>query len=240
MQTIAKLRTLGQIDLRSALADPMLRLMLVLPLVVAAAIRLLLPALLTQVSALAEVELTWIGPLLSGYVVISFGPLLAGCIAGFLLLDQRDDRTWLALRVTPVPLWLLLAYRLVAPLLLGLPITVAAVAVAGGAGLSFGAALLAALAAAPLAPTTALALAVFARNKVEGLALVKAGSLLLVLPLAALFMPSAWQLPLYALPTFVVAQAVWALQAGVAAWSPIGVSWLLGSLLAALLLRRLR
>ena len=61
---------------------------------------------------------------------------------------------------------------------------------AGLAGAGIAAVLLAALAAAPLAPLVALGLATFAENKVQGLALLKGCSVLLIAPIAAIFVPA--------------------------------------------------
>lgn len=240
MLSIKTMRALGAIDTGSVLADPLLRGLLVVPLLVALAMRGLLPLVLARISALAEVELGWLLAPLAGYTVAAIAPLIAGAVVGFLLLDQRDDQTLLALRVTPLPLGAYLTYRLAAPTLIGLFTTLVALALAGGLGLGLGEALLAALAAAPLAPLTALALAAFARNKLEGMALMKALNLLLAAPLGGLFLPEGWGLALAALPTFWVAQAIWALQAGAPAWTFMLGAWGLGALLTALLLMRLR
>jgi fluoroquinolone transport system permease protein len=240
MLRIRTLRALGAIDAGSLWADPLLRWMAALPLAVALAVRLALPLALVKVGELAGVELAWLQPLLAGYVVVALAPLLAGAVVGFLLLDQRDDRTLLALRVTPLPLGAYLAYRLAAPTVAALAATLAAVAVAGGLGLTPGSALLAALASAPLAPLAALSLAAFARNKVQGLALMKAASVLLMAPLAALFLPPLWRAPLQLLPTYQVARAVWAMQSGAGPWAPLLAGWALGGLLVTLLLLRLR
>jgi fluoroquinolone transport system permease protein len=240
MFQLRTLRALGAIDAGSLWSDPLLRWMVALPLAVALAVRAVLPLALAKVGELAGVDLSWLQPLLAGYVVVALAPLLAGSVVGFLLLDQRDDRTLLALRVTPLPLGVYLAYRLAMPTVAALAATLAAILVAGGLGLGPGGAPLAALAAAPLAPLAALALAAFARNKVQGLALMKAASVLLLAPLAALFLPPLWQAPLRLLPTYQVAAAVWALQAGAGPWAHLVACWALGALLAALLLLRLR
>lgn len=240
MLTLRSLRALGALDADSLLADPMLRLMALVPLGVALAVRLLLPVVIVRLGELAATDLGWLQAPLSGYVVVAMAPLLAGVVVGFLLLDQRDDRTLLALRVTPLPIGAYIAYRLAAPALAAFAVTLAAVVLAGGLGLTPGSALLAALAAAPLAPTASLALAAFARNKVEGLALVKAASVFLAAPLAALFLSPVWQTPFFALPTYLVARAVWAIQAGELPWAFVAASWALGAGLALLLLRGVR
>jgi fluoroquinolone transport system permease protein len=240
MLRLRSLRALSTLDAQGLLADPMLRWMAVLPLAVALAVRLALPPLFVQLEALAGVELTWLQGPLGGYAVVAFAPLLAGAVVGLLLLDQRDERTLLALRVTPLPLGAYIAYKLAAPTLVALAVSLAAIAVAGGLGLAPAGALLAALGAAPLGPLAALALAAFARNKLQGLALIKAASALLVAPLAGLLLPPAAQAALLLLPTSWAARTVWALQAGAPAWPWAAGAWLLGAALAALLLWRLR
>jgi fluoroquinolone transport system permease protein len=233
-------RALGAIDAGSISGDPLLRWMIAIPLVVAFAMRLLLPSVLVRLGDLTRVELGWMLAPFSGYVVVAFGPLIVGTVVGFLLLDQRDDRTLLAMRVTPLPLAAYLAYQLALPTLVSIPVTLAAVLVAGGLGLGPGGALLAALSGAPLAPLTAIALVALARNKLEGMALMKMASLVLGAPLASLFVPPVWDLALGVIPPFWVAHAVWALQQGE---NPIGFvlgAWALPAALIVLLLWRLR
>jgi fluoroquinolone transport system permease protein len=233
-------RALGAIDTGSVWGDPMLRWMAAVPLMVALAVRGLLPLVAARVGALAGVDLAWIVAPLSAYAVVGIAPLIAGSVVGFLLLDQRDDRTLLALRVTPLPLSGYLAYRLAAPTAAAFVTTLAALAVAGGLGLGPGAALAAAVASAPLAPLAALGLAAFARNKLEGMAIMKAASLLLMAPLASLFLDPGWALAMAPLPTYWVARATWALQGDGAAWPAIGAAWAVSGALSALLVRRLQ
>lgn len=240
MHYVNTLRALGAMDGESLLADPLLRWMAALPLAVALAVRLAMPLVLLRVGELLGADLGWLLAPLTGYVVVGMAPLLAGATVGFLLLDQRDDHTLLALRVTPLPLAAYIAYRLAMPAAVAVLTTLAALAVAGGAGLTARGVLLAALAAAPLAPVAALALAALARNKLQGLALMKAASVVLAAPLASLFLGERWQAPLFALPTYQLARAVWALQAGEPAWLWVGGSWAVSAALALLLYLRLR
>lgn len=240
MATLRTLRALGAIDTGNVLADPLLRGLAIVPLLAALAIRVLLPGVAARAGALAGVDLTWLVGPLAGYAVVGIAPLIAGSVVGFLLLDQRDDRTLLALRVTPMSLGAYLAYRLAQPTLIAFGVTLAAVAVAGGQGLGPAAAVGAALASAPLAPVAALALVAFARNKVQGAALTKAASLVLMAPLASLLLPPGWGLALAPLPTYWVARATWALQAGGEAWRFGLGAWAVSGCVAALLAWRIR
>jgi fluoroquinolone transport system permease protein len=240
MVRLQTLRTLGALDAENLRADPMLRWMAILPLFVALAVRLALPLVVAKLAELTGVDLAWVQPYLAGYVVVTMAPLLAGAVVGFLLLDQRDDHTLLALRVTPLPLGAYLAYRLAAPVAVAVLATMASIGVGGGLGLEPALVPLAALATAPLAPLAALTLAAFARNKVQGLALMKAASVLLMAPLGALFMPDAWEAPLHLLPTYLIARTTWALQGGANALAYGVATWALCAALCALMLLRLR
>ncbi len=98
-----------------------------------------------------------------------------------------------------------------------------------------------ALAAAPLAPLMALFLAAFARNKVQGFALMKAAGAVTWPPLAAIFVAMPWQLLFGVSPVYWPARVYWSAQDGEAAWA----LWLVPALawqglLIWLLLRRYR
>jgi fluoroquinolone transport system permease protein len=238
MYVMKLLRGLGPIDARSVGRDSLLRALFVLPIVVAAACRLVLPAVLARLGALLGSDLlAYYSPIVSGALLL-IAPVISGQVIGFLLLDQRDDRTLTALQVMPMPLGAYLAYRLAAPMLVSVSMTLAAFPIAGVA-VAAPPLLLAALAAAPLAPLFALALAVFAANKVQGLALLKASSVLLAAPIAAAFAPAGWSWAFGAAPTFWPVWLLWSLQAGdPAAWIYLAGGLAYHALLLGALIRR--
>jgi fluoroquinolone transport system permease protein len=196
------LRALGRADAVSVGRDDLLRAMAVVPLALAGAARWVLPGLAAQVAPLLPFDLLARYPLGMSYVILLLGPAICGMLVGFLLLDARDDRTLLALQVTPLPLPTYLAYRLAGPLLLSIVLTCVALPLAGLRPLDPLAVLALALAAAPLAPLTALTLAAFAANKVQGVALQKAFSLVLIGPATALVLPWPGAGALALLPSF--------------------------------------
>lgn len=196
------LRALGQADAVSVGRDDLLRAMAVVPLALAVAARWVLPGLAAQVAPLLPFDLLALYPLGMSYAILLLGPAICGLLVGFLLLDARDDRTLLALQVTPLPLPLYLAYRLALPLLLSVLLTCVALPLAGLRPLDPPAVLALAVAAAPLAPLLALTLAALAANKVQGVALQKAFGLLLIGPALALVLPWPWAGALALLPTF--------------------------------------
>jgi fluoroquinolone transport system permease protein len=83
------------------------------------------------------------------------------------------------------------------------------------------------LAAAPLAPLVALGLAAYTANKVQGLALMKAATVFLIAPLAALAAPGLWHWAFGVAPTFWPVWLLWALRDG----DPAAPLYLLGGAL---------
>ena len=117
MNALSVIRALGPIDGKSIARDPMLRWFVLMPVGFALAARWLLPLAIERVSVLVDHDLApYYRPLTSLYF-LQFAPSLAGWVVGFLLLDQRDDGTLAALRVTPLTLNGFLLYRLALPML---------------------------------------------------------------------------------------------------------------------------
>ncbi|HNP71896.1 MAG TPA: hypothetical protein PKK15_12325 [Kouleothrix sp.] len=205
---------LGPLDARTIGRDALLRWVLALPLLIILPMRLVLPAVLARIGAALGADLLPLYTPIASAALLLLTPVLYGMIIGFLLLDQRDDQTLVALQVTPLPAARYLAYRLATPTVASAAAALVALPLAGLANPRPEALPLAALAAAPLAPLTALALACFAANKVQGLALMKAGSVLLMAPLGGLFVGAGWRHMLGVLPTYWPAAIYWAFAAG--------------------------
>jgi fluoroquinolone transport system permease protein len=214
MHAIQIVRALGPIDARSISRDPLLRWLIALPIAVALGARLVFPLVLARLGEIIKLDLVSYYPVIAGAALLLITPVMGGQVIGFLLLDQRDDRTLTALQVTPLPMTAYLAYRLAAPVLAGLLLTPVALAIAGLADIGIVPLLVVSALASLLAPLTALFLASFAQNKVQGFALMKASSILLGAPLVAYFIPSDWQLAFGILPTYWPARLYWAFQSG--------------------------
>lgn len=218
MRAFQILKGLGPLDAKTVGRDSLLRAVIGLPLMIALLTRLIVPMLAQQLGAATGFDVsTYQAPIMAGALLL-ITPTICGLVVGFLLLDQRDDRTLAALQVTPLPPRAYLAYRMAAPLLLSLAMTVVAFPLAGLASAGIAAVLLAALTAAPLAPLVALGLATFAENKVQGLALLKGCSVLMIVPIAAIFVPMPWRWALGIVPTFWAAQLYHVLAAGEPNW----------------------
>jgi hypothetical protein len=126
--------------------------------------------------------------------------VLIGWVTGFLLLEDRDEGTLMAIDVTPIGKTGFLGYRVavtavivVAIVLLSMP----AVAPEAGPVLAV---VLAALIAGE-ASIVAVLLPALARNKVEGLALTKVMNLAILFPLVAI-VPSPWRYVAGVVPSY--------------------------------------
>ncbi|MBE2197292.1 MAG: hypothetical protein IAE79_01700 [Anaerolinea sp.] len=239
MNALTIIKTLGPIDGRNTRRDPMLRWMLLAPLFLALIFRFVLPWAVQIAEANVGLDLRPYLPMLYAYLALLI-PVLYGAVVGFLLLDERDDRTLLALQVTPLPLAGYATYRIGVPILLSLLLTPLTFWVVGVPGLSWWGMWVTAVAAAPLAPIYMLLLAAFAANKVQGFALMKGLGIFLVVPLAAWFVPMPWQLLLGLLPTYWPVKVFWLLLAGQNYGGFMVVGLIYQSILVVLLFRRFR
>jgi fluoroquinolone transport system permease protein len=226
MIRLTVLKGLGPIDAKSIGRDALLRWIILLPLLIALLARWFLPAILQRIESLLALDLLAYYPPLMAYVLLLLVPNLIGFVTGFLLLDQRDDRTLVALQVTPLSLNGYLAYRLTMPVLLSLFLTLLVLPLSGLVSLSFPLLFLVALSAAPMAPIFALALAALSQNKVQGFALMKVSGIVLLPPLAAYFIQSNWHLLLGLVPTYWPAQSLWAAQRWMVAPNAATSFWL--------------
>lgn len=207
-------RAMGMVDLRSVQRDPLLRFMPFLPILVGVLLRFGSSLVVEQIRAHFAVDLTAAMPLIAEYILLLIAPAITGMVVGFLLLDQMDDRTLLAMRVTPLSLAHYLAYRLTVPMIVSGAVTWLALAIAQLALSRSWLLLPCLLLSALIAPITALALGIFAANKVQGFALAKALNIFMIAPVLAAFTPLPWQWAFGVLPTFWPARLLWAIYLG--------------------------
>ena len=201
------------VDLKNVRRDPLLPWAAAVPLFVALVLRAGVPPLADWLRASAGLDPDRYHALLMSFLVM-IAPSMVGMVIGFLLLDERDEQILAALQATPLSLRTYLSYRVGAPLILGLAITLIAYPVAGLAPVHVPDLLAAALLAAFNGPITALFLAGFAENKVSGLALVKVLNSLNVLPVVAYFVEMPWQLAAGVIPAYWPMKALWSAAAG--------------------------
>jgi hypothetical protein len=133
-------------------------------------------------------------------VALLLPAFLVGWVAGFLLLEDRDDGPLLAVDVTPIGKEGFLAYRLVVCAGIAAAVTVLALALLlPDAALWLK--LVTLITVSVDAALGAAALLAIARNKVEGLALTKLTNIAAIVPLAAVI-PSPLRLTAGIVPTY--------------------------------------
>ena len=237
---IAAVRALGLIDLKSVARDSMLRWLIGVPIVIALVFRWGVPALKPWLGERYGFDLTLYYPLLTSFLVLMV-PTLLGSVVGFLLLDQRDDRTLSALQVTPLTVGEYLAYRTAVPMVASVPVMMASIVVSDLVSMGVMPMLAAAVAAAPAAPLYALFVAAFATNKVQGFALMKGAGVLTWPPIAAWFVSSPWQVAFGIDPLYWPLKLFWMLEANEArVWLYFIAGLSYQSLLIAILLGRFK
>jgi fluoroquinolone transport system permease protein len=239
MNALRLIKSLGPIDAMSVRRDALLRWIVALPLLIALLVRFFLPVIIGRLENTLHFGFGDFYQAIAGYALLIIAPVMCGMVIGFLLLDERDDRTLLALRVTPLPPGGYMAWRLSLPMLLSVAVTLTAFLLAGLPQPGVPGLLVCVLATAPFAPLVALALAVFAKNKVQGFALVKASSIFQMTPLVAYFVRAEWQPAFWIFPTYWPAKLLWTLQTGGgSAWQYLAVGLAYQLLLHFILLRR--
>jgi hypothetical protein len=200
---------LAAADVRLVSRDPLLLLMPLVPFLAAAAMRFIVPTASSFIEGATGFRLLDYAGLIR-VVIILFPGTFYGMVAGFLLLDDRDDGVSSYWGATPVGRTGYLAARL------GL-FSAAAFLAGLAAGPALGLGLVSRLAdagaaflGAGQAAFFALFLAAFASDKVEGLSILKALSGLDMIPLAV-FLPlpvraAAWPFPQYWVAEMVLAR----------------------------------
>lgn len=224
MNLARAIRVLGPIDARNVGRDPLLKWVVLYPFLVALALRFGVPPLAAWLQARTGFALEPYFPLLASSL-IGLAPGIVGTVIGFLLLDERDERTLTALLVTPLPLPGYLLYRIAIPTLLGFAVTLVAYPLAALAPLPAGSLVVAAALGGFTAPFTALFLAGLADNKVTGFALMKILSTINLLPLAGWFLDLPAQLLAGLVPGYWPMKVVWVAAAGgdITLWAVAGL-----------------
>lgn len=209
----------GRNDLRNIRRDTLLTGVVFGPFVYAMAMWLL-PALTRYLERDHGFDLVpYHALILSLFVVI--GPVaVLGAVCGMLLMDDKDQHTLAALRVTPAPPMSYPLYRAATTTVVTALSLIAAMALTGQVpGDVIGAAIPVTILCGVNATMLGMALAAWARNKVEGLAVMRAvGMLLFGLPIIPYFFDTPYMLLFGLLPTYWPAKAFWEVWDGGNPW----------------------
>lgn len=206
MNYVKVIRSFGSSDLLNVIRDPLLKWMIVVPFLIALLFRFLIPAIATWATPMFDIVPYY--PMLMGLLVVMI-PMFYGVCIGFLLLDERDEGTLAALKVTPVSMAQYLAYRITAPMIVSFVTTLVAYPIAGLTGIDLTTLVVVALVASLEGPFFALVFATFAENKVQGFAIQKLLGSVLTIPLLAYLLDPKWEFIFYVVPTFWPVRAFW-------------------------------
>lgn len=228
-------------DLLNLRRDPLLIYLSLAPWLMLLLVRLTVPGLTAWLREGYGVDLAPHYPLIISFFFIMEIPVIAGVIMGLLLLDERDDGILTALGVTPVSRGAFIRYRLWLTVGISSIHTLICIPLTGLVAPAVLPRMIpVALLSGLFAPLLALTMAVFAGNKLEGLALMKAFGVFLVGPVAAYFISSGWQLLFGLMPSYWWARAYWALERGGPVWIYLGVGAVYNGALILWLVRRFR
>lgn len=108
----------GKNDLKNVGRDSLLLQVMLVPFLFVVSVRLLIPPVESYLQNSFGFELAPYYPLILSFFFVLNIPLLFGAVTGFLILDERDDDTLTALRVTPVSMTSYAGYRMFAAVLI--------------------------------------------------------------------------------------------------------------------------
>ncbi len=204
------LSAFGSNDLKSIRRDSLLLGIILAPWLFVITPRLLVPGLTEFLMTRYDFDLVPFYPLILIFLFLLNLPLLFGTLMGFLVLEERDDNTLTALRVTPISIKSFVTYRVSIAIFITILYNLICMPLTGLIPLSAMPAIVPSVLLASLfAPTAGLFLVSFANNKVEGLALTKGFSLLVMGPLFSYFVDREWQFIFGILPTYWSAKVFW-------------------------------
>lgn len=226
MQMTQLVSKLGRNDVKLIGRDSFLLFMFAFALIIAVVLRFGLPWMSTYLAetgvlpseTFGIVSLSDLYPMVVAYMAIYTGSLLVGTIFGFVLLDEKDDNTIIAMLVTPVPLNQYVLYRVGLPALLAFLIIVAMVLFINQALVPLWQLLLLAAGGSLTAPLISLFFATFAENKVQGFAYSKFGGISGWAFLIGWFVPEPWQWLIGLFPPFWIGKAYWLALEGNGLW----------------------
>jgi fluoroquinolone transport system permease protein len=148
-------------------------------------------------------------PLVIAFMAIFGSASIVGFIFGFILLDEKDDKTLKAMLVTPVPFKHYLLFRIGAPAVLAFFAITAVVLWVNQAMIPLWQLIVIAAGASLAAPIVSLFLAILAENKLQGFAYGKFISLASWAIIFGWFVAEPWQWLFGVFPPFLISKAYW-------------------------------
>lgn len=187
-------------ELKNIVRDKMYAFFMIYPIIIGIVAYYLIPYLREDVGVLIANIVSLLFVLMTSFMF--------GAITGFTLLDDQDDHVLYSLKITPIKVRDYIVIKLFFSYFLGFLATLLLVLITQLFESSImnivGISLLAAL----QAPMLALFINAFASNKVEGFVFMKATGILVMIPIASLFLTNWTELFLGIVPGFWVARLV--------------------------------
>lgn len=241
MQTTQLIRKLGRTDIKLFGRDRLPVSMIVFVLYIVSVLRWGLPWLNTYLankaimpSDLIPMPLSDFYPMIVGFMAFFTGSLIMGAVIGYILLDEKDQQTITAMKVTPISLKQYVNYRVGLTTAISFVIIIFMVLFINQALVPLWQLLLLSAGAALTAPIATLFFAVIADNKVEGFAYGKfigvAGWIIMI----GWFVPEPWQWLFGLFPPFLISKAYWMALEGRNLW---WIVLIIGSILQYLTIR---
>jgi fluoroquinolone transport system permease protein len=229
----------GRNDLRTTRRDSMLVMVMLGPFLYAVALWFLPTATDYVARQWAFDLIPYHSAIISAFCVLG-PPLLLGAVLALQLLDDKDQNTLSALRVTPIPPSTYPAYRATVTTALTTVSVIASLALTGqvpGSALLMSVPI--ALVSGFLAPVLGLVMSSMGRNKIEGLAVMRViGLAVFTLPVIPFFfLDQPWQLAFGVLPPYWPVRAFWSAFDGGVYWPYVVVGLLYNGALVFALLR---
>ena len=157
--------------------------------------------------------------------LVTLGGSLAAIIFGFGLIEERERQTWLLLRVLPISQTAHFTYLVITTGLLSCALGLVVAATFGQPISDLPAFLLMLAAGSLVAPLGMLLLGVAAANKIEGMAVAKLVSSMVLVPALVFALPAPWQILLAWCPHYWVYLGLLRAYAGEAKLAELAVHW---------------
>ena len=181
-------------ELKNIIRDKMYAFFLVYPIIISVVSYFLIPYLY-DLNPLAS-DITFLGLLLMNSFIF-------GVVTSFTLLDDQDDNVLLSLKITPISVKLYVLFKLLMSYIFGIVSTLLMLLSVDYFAQTNLIDLLFILILAPMqGPILAMLIASISRNKVEGFVIMKLSGLILMVPIAALFLTDWKELLISIFPGF--------------------------------------
>ncbi len=169
-------------ELKKWLRDPMMVFLITYLLIIALVIRFSVPYIEEKFnfSLVAYYHIIIAGTMLLTAVVV-------GAIIGFSILDDRDDKVLYAVDVSPVSFNTFMGFRFVLSFVVTFISCILAILIINLGDIPLYALLLVTISISLFSSVSAMFINFFATNKVEGFAMMKAGAIIIVFPIVAMF-----------------------------------------------------